>query len=531
MKLFAEMFRQVDATTKTTAKVAALRRYFEQAEDEDKVWAIAIMSHRRPKRPMTTNLLREWASEACGIPLWLFEESYHIAGDLAETISLLTHNRKETEEDTLRLSEYIRLIIELRGKEDSEQKEIVQRTWSSLNLSSCFVFNKLLTGGFRMGISRKLMTRALAQATEIEEAVVAHKIMGNWDPETISFQSLILDTTEADLGSRPYPFYLAYSVEEDKSELGAPEEWQVEWKWDGIRGQIIVRNKQLYVWTRGEELVTDRYPEFEPFIEALPDGTVLDGEILAFKDGLPMDFRALQKRLGRKIVSTKIQTDIPVVFMAYDVLEHQSKDYREVPQSSRRTVLEQLAKESTSPALMLSPMVSFGRWTDLDLLIEESRERRCEGFMLKRKNSVYEIGRKKGNWWKWKVEPFTIDAVLTFAMRGHGRRANLYTDYTFGLWQDGELVTFAKAYSGLTDAEFKKVDHFIRKNTLKRFGPVREVTPQLVFELAFEGIAASSRHKSGVAVRFPRMVRWRTDKKAKEANSLDDLKGLVIDLQ
>ncbi|NND93550.1 MAG: ATP-dependent DNA ligase, partial [Flavobacteriales bacterium] len=520
MKRFAEMFEQVDGSTKTTVKVNALAEYFKEATDEDKVWAIAIMSHRRPKRPMTTTVLREWASESSGIPLWLFEESYHIAGDLAETIALLCHGTsKANSQEVHSLSDYIHKIIRMKGLTESEQKAMVQEIWKSLDLTSCFLFNKLLTGNIRMGVSRKLMTRALSKATQIEENIIAHKIMGDWDPQKISFQELILDIKPENISSRPYPFYLAYSIKDNAEELGDPDHWQVEWKWDGIRGQVIARKNHLYIWTRGEELVTDRYPELEVLKDKLPQGTVLDGEILAFKDGLPLDFKALQKRLGRKTTSKKILEEVPVVFMAYDILEYEGEDIRQLSMSERRRILEDIYAKAEISSLLLSPIVEFRSWEELEALLSSSREKRCEGFMLKRKDSAYEVGRKKGAWWKWKIDPFTIDAVLTFAMRGHGRRSNLYTDYTFGLWKGDELVTFAKAYSGLTDKQFAQIDQFVRKNSIQRFGPVRQVEPKLVFEIAFEGIARSTRHKSGVAVRFPRMLRWREDKKAEEANT------------
>ncbi len=527
MRDFADMFQAVDGSTKTTVKTQSLKKYFDKADAKDKVWAIAIMSHRRPKRPMTTTLLREWAAEYAEIPLWLFEDSYHIAGDLAETITLLCHSRESDIEDSRSLDDFMKFIISMKAMDTEAQRVLVQETWRTLDYTSCFIFNKLLTGNFRMGVSQKLMQRSLSLSVGIEENVIAHKLMGDWDPASIDFQELILDIQPENMASKPYPFYLAYSMPGNSKELGNSEDWQVEWKWDGIRGQVILRDAHLYVWTRGEELVTDRYPEFSSFTDSLPDGTVLDGEIMAFKDGMPLDFQALQKRIGRKSISNKLMEEIPVVFMAYDLLEHQGEDIRELPMAERRALLEVIVKEVNNENLLVSPLVNFKAWADLDSLIETAREKRCEGFMLKHKQSAYEVGRKKGNWWKWKVDPYSIDAVLTFAMRGHGRRANLYTDYTFGLWQDGELITFAKAYSGLSDKEFNQVDSFVRKNTVQRFGPVRQVKPELVFELAFEGIAVSSRHKSGVAVRFPRMVRWRTDKKANEANSLSDLIELI----
>ena len=369
--------------------------------------------------------------------------------------------------------------------------------------------------------------KALANYLERDENVMAHRLMGNWDTETITFDELLREENAEDDASKPYPFYLAYQVEGEVSDLGNPTEWQAEWKWDGIRGQLIVRNDELFVWSRGEELVTDKYPEYAPLAYALPNGTVIDGEILAYANGQPLNFNVLQTRIGRKSVGKKLLAEAPVVIMAYDLLEYEGKDIRQKPLKERRKLLEKLVENCPEDVLKISPTIAFSSWEELTQIRTTSRDQRAEGVMIKHKNSDYKVGRKRGDWWKWKVDPLTIDAVMIYAMRGHGRRANLYTDYTFAVWNDEELVPFTKAYSGLTDAEFRRVDAFVKKNTIDRFGPVRSVKPELVFEIAFEGIAASSRHKSGIALRFPRMKRWREDKPANEANSLDDLKELL----
>ncbi|MHA7055771.1 ATP-dependent DNA ligase [Aquimarina sp. M1] len=544
MKLFADLIKTLDSTNKTNVKVAALASYFEQAPTKDKVWTIAILSHRRPPRPVNTTLLRHWASELANIPLWLFEESYHIVGDLAETIALVIPASYETSQKSL--TTFLEEIIALKKQEDTVKKEYLLQNWKSLNYYERFVFTKLITGSFRIGVSQKLMTRALSKATQIDEDILAYKLMGNWDPNTISFQDLVLEEKESDFLSKPYPFYLAYAMENEVSDLGNVEDWYAEHKWDGIRAQAIIRNKELFVWSRGEELVTDKYPEFQEFLNRIPDGTVLDGEILPFPNGEIGTFNDLQTRIGRKNVSKNLLQKTPVILKAYDILEWQGKDIRNLPFSERREILEKLyhqihqaepilsadgsiEKQIKTIPLHLSEKMSFTSWQEVATERERSRDLHSEGLMLKRKNSPYLVGRKKGDWWKWKVDPLTIDAVLTYAMRGHGRRSNLFTDYTFGLWNDEktELVTFAKAYSGLTDTEFKQVDKFIKAHTLERYGPVRSVTPELVFEIAFEGIALSKRHKSGVATRFPRILRWRKDKKIEQANSLEDLKLLI----
>ena len=533
MRNFAELIRTLDSTNKTNLKVEALTEYFKVASDKDKVWAIGILSHRRPSRPVNTTLLRAWASELANIPLWLFEESYHIVGDLAETIALVipvseTHTEKS-------LSQFLQEIIELKSLPEEGKKEYLFRNWRELNYYERFVFSKLITGSFRIGISQKLMTRALAKATGVDEDILAYKLMGNWDPEKITFTQLILEENEEDFLSKPYPFYLAYAIEGEIESLGDVHNWTAEHKWDGIRSQVIIRNDELFVWSRGEELVTDKYPEFRAFIDAIPNGTVLDGEILPFPQGEIGTFNDLQTRIGRKNVSKTLLEKTPVILKAYDVLEWEGKDIRETAFAERRKILEKLYFDISAeyPAgkfpLHLSETISFTHWDEVTAERARAREERSEGLMLKRIDSPYLVGRKKGDWWKWKVAPLTIDAVLTYAMRGHGRRTNLFTDYTFGLWDEEkkELVTFAKAYSGLTDAEFRKVDAWIKKNTLERFGPVRSVVPHHVFEIAFEGVAESSRHKSGVATRFPRILRWRQDKKIEDANTIEDLKGLI----
>lgn len=532
MKQFAELIRKLDSTNKTNVKVAALADYFERASNRDKVWTIALLSHRRPSRPVNTTLLRIWAAEVANIPAWLFEESYHIVGDLAETIALILDNNEPRSEKSL--STYLEEMIELKKKEEQEKKDYLIENWNRLDYYERFVFNKLITGGFRIGISQKLMTRALSKATGIDEDVLAYKLMGQWDPSSISFENLVLKEREDDYLSKPYPFFLAHAVEGEPEDLGAVSEWYAEHKWDGIRAQVIFRKGQHFIWSRGEELVTDKYPEFNILNGIIPNGTVLDGELLPFINGSIGTFNDLQSRIGRKNVGAKLLKKVPVVLKAYDLLEWEGKDIREQTYLERRKKLEGLfqAIPGWELPLQLSEKMEFKDWAEVAQERQKAREMRSEGLMLKHRESTYQVGRKKGSWWKWKVDPLTIDAVLTYAMRGHGRRSNLFTDYTFALWDNNEkgekeLVTFAKAYSGLSDKEFREVDNWIKRNTLERFGPVRSVVPYHVFEIAFEGIAYSKRHKSGVATRFPRILRWRKDKKIEEADSLDALKKMI----
>ncbi|EDM69373.1 thermostable DNA ligase [Roseobacter sp. AzwK-3b] len=527
MKRFAALYAMIDQTTKTTRKVDALAEYFRTAPEEDRLWTMALFSGRRPRRAITTTRLREWAADRAGIPLWLFEESYPIVGDLAETIALVLPAPKADHADSL--TDWITRLRALDDADDAARKSAVLDAWDRMEATERLVFNKLLTGGFRVGVSRKLMTRALAQATGRDEADLAHRLMGDWTPDTTTYRDLIEAPDAAAKASRPYPFCLAHGLDGAAPDtLGPNGDWYAEWKWDGIRGQVIVRAGEVFVWSRGEELMTDRFPEFAGLAGMLPDGTVLDGEILPFDGENPLPFNALQKRLGRKTVPAKLLREAPVILLAYDLLEERGEDLRARPLSERRARLDRLL-DATPPdsPIRPSPLVAHDTWEDLARLRATSRDRRAEGLMLKRRDSAYHAGRKKGDWWKWKLDPLTMDAVMIYAQQGHGRRANLFTDFTFAVWDGNDLVPFTKAYSGLTDAEFRQITAWVRKNTLQRFGPVRQVRPEHVFEIAFEGIAPSPRHKSGVALRFPRMKRWRHDKPVQEAGTLADLKEML----
>ena len=528
MRHFADLFRRVDETTKTNEKVRALVDFFGVASDEDKLWAIGLFTHRRPRRTVKTALLRTWASEIANIPAWIFEESYHIVGDLAETIALVLPDGGRNEDKDL--SYWIEYLIDLRGKDEAVIKDSIIQAWQSLPKEERFIFNKLITGGWRIGVSQKLITKALAQYLDVDDATIAHRLMGDWTPDKTTFQRLLLEDHASDQLSKPYPFYLAYAFDLEFDDLGTEEGWIAERKWDGIRGQLIKRSGELFLWSRGEELITDKFPEFNALLDIKADNFVLDGEIMPYKDG-PLSFNQLQTRIGRKNVSKKILESTPVKLIAYDLLELDGIDLRHRSMAERRTLLEGLHREKLdeSGVVLLSELVPFESWEDL---VEEralSRSLKCEGLMLKKKDSPYQSGRKRGDWWKWKIDPMTIDAIMLYAQRGHGRRANLYTDYTFAVWDGEALVPFAKAYSGLTDKEFREITQWVKKNTKERFGPVASVHPVQVFEVAFEGINASKRHKSGLAVRFPRIHRWRKDKPASEAGTLEELKGLIED--
>ncbi len=533
MKRFAELINKISASTKTNDKLSALVEYFKMAPPEDKIWTLALFTGRRLKRSVSSTKLHGWCAELAGIPLWLFEESYLNVGDLSETIALILPDSKAHSDKSLAF--WMHYLLQLADKTDEEKKEGIIKAWMDLSSNERFVFNKLMSASFRIGVSEALVINALAQIYETAPQVMAHRVSGKWSPLDTTFDEL-MEGRHADTdASKPYPFYLAYPLEEELSNLGHEAEWQVEWKWDGIRGQIIKRKGELFVWSRGEELVTEKFPEYQVLTEMLPDGTALDGEIICWKDGQPLPFNVLQTRIGRKNVTRKILETAPVSFLVYDILEFNGEDVRGKAQQERRALLEKLIdgikKNFVLPGglpVHLSPLVEFANWQQLTDARQQAREKMSEGLMLKRKDAAYQAGRKRGDWWKWKVNPLSIDCVLVAAQKGHGRRANLYTDYTFAVKDaEGKLVTFTKAYSGLTDKEFLQVDAFIKRNILEKFGPVRTVKPELVFEIGFEGIAASNRHKSGVAVRFPRMLRWRRDKTVEEINTLSDLQAML----
>ncbi len=540
MKHFAQLVNILGTSTKTNERLEAIASYFSTAHAKDKVWVIALFTGRRPKRAVNSTQLWQWCGELTDLPTWLFAECYHSVGDLAETISLVlpeiigpsVDSRQSTVDPSLHY--YLETLISITKEDESIRKKFILQSWSEMNQLERFVFTKLITGNFRIGVSQGLMVNALAKATGLSSSIIAHRISGNWDPTTISFDELLTEHATSTDHSKPYPFYLAYALQDEPATLGSPGEWQAEWKWDGIRGQVIKRNNELFVWSRGEELITDKFPEYIILKDLLPEGCVIDGEILPYNGEMPLPFAALQTRIGRKNVTKKQLLEAPVAFFAYDLLEFNGEDWRNKPLGERRLQLENIVESiafnihpSPFNTIKLSPVITFDTWKNLAETRSRAREMGSEGLMLKRKSSTYQSGRKIGDWWKWKIDPLVIDAVMVYAAKGSGRRSNLYTDYTFAVRDGDKLVTFTKAYSGLTDKEFAQVDAFVKRNSLEKFGPVRTVKPELVFEIAFEGIAESKRHKSGVALRFPRMSRWRKDKKADEINTLDDLKEML----
>lgn len=559
MKAFAALYARIDGTTSTNAKVAALVEYLATAPPADAAWALFFLTGRRLTRLLPSRLLHQWTLELSALPEWLVRESYSVTGDYAEAIALLLDRRltplmpeavhavdtqggrlpfdepaapsPDPAIDGVGLADWIEhRILPLRGMADDDRRTHVFVWWSRLDRWQLFVLNKLLTGEFRVGVSHTLVVRAIAQHAGLPTAVVEHRLMGNWEPSAQALTALMAPEGVQDEPSRPYPFCLAAPLETSPALLGERRDWLAEWKWDGIRAQLIRRQDQVFLWSRGEELITDRFPEVVTAGTELPAGTVLDGELLAFTDGKPRPFADLQQRIGRQRRVQEVAADIPVVFVAYDLLEADGADIRTYPLQQRRALLTDLFGRLTGEAagrLLISEALADETWDALGERRDRSRERGVEGLMLKRWSSPYHTGRRRGDWWKWKIAPHTVDAVLIYAQPGSGRRASLFTDYTFGVWDGDALVPVAKAYSGLSDIEIDELDRWVRRHTTERFGPVSAVEPVHVFELGFERIAASTRHRSGIAVRFPRMLRWRRDKTAREADTLETLRALL----
>ncbi|MCS5700356.1 ATP-dependent DNA ligase [Cyanobium sp. FGCU-52] len=575
MRCFAALYSALDASSSTHARVGALCRYFHDAEPRDAAWALHVLLGRQGRRLITGRRLRQICLEGSGLPEWLFDDCHAQVGDSAETIALLWRQvasgrigglgeTSPVETDSVEplsaepLHRWMEELLPAAAALDgAEQAEAVRRLWRGLEPAELLVANKLLTGGLRVGVGQGLVLRALARLSGLEEALLQHRLMGGFRPGAETYQSLLAPAESGEpVPSRPYPFFLASPLEPGAGTEplpGSPGDWLAEWKFDGIRGQLIRRAGQSFLWSRGEELINASFPELIAAAAALPDGTVLDGEILVWlpEADQPAPFAQLQRRLGRTAPGRTLLAECPAAFVAYDLLEREGHDWRQRALSERRTALEaliqQLPETTSTPEaglLRLSPRLPLSHWEQLEPLRHAAAAASAEGLMLKSLASAYLAGRRRGPWWKYKRAPYTLDAVLLYAQAGSGRRANLFTDYTFGLWDrspqpggddagvTGEpprLVTFAKAYSGLDDGEITALDRWIRSHTTERFGPVRAVEPLQVFELAFEGLQRSSRHKSGIAVRFPRIARWRRDKPAAEADTLASALALLTE--
>ncbi|MCW5937552.1 MAG: ATP-dependent DNA ligase [Fimbriimonadaceae bacterium] len=527
MRAFARLFERLDSTTRTTEKVRALAEYFREAPPEDAAWAVFFLSGRRLPSPVNRTLLRTWAQEEARLPDWLFQECYDAVADMAETMSKVVPTKEATGSDHGLAWWVESRVRRLRDLDEADRRASLLDSWYSLSGTGRFLFNKLVTGSFRVGVSQELVVRGLSEATGVARTVLSHRLMGEWAPTPEFFRALAAaDDGRADV-SRPYPFCLAHALTAPESDLRDLADWLVEWKWDGIRCQLIRREGQTFLWSRGEEVLIETFPDIVEIGSWLPDGTVIDGEILVWSEGRPRPFQDLQRRLGRKSPGKKLLSEVPCSLLAFDLLELNSVDIREKPTEFRRQELEVMITAINHEGLRLSPSIEVKGSGELAAVREAAGTRGAEGLMIKSRMAPYTTGRKTGVWWKWKVDPFVVDAVLVTAQRGNGKRASLYTDYTFAIWDGENLVPFAKAYSGLDDKEIREVDAFVRKNTQEKFGPVRSVRPELVFELAFEGVQVSKRHKSGLAVRFPRINRWRKDKKPQDADTVETVRRLV----
>ena len=526
MKRFAQLYSELDSTNSTLGKIAALEHYLVGADAADAAWAVYFLSGNKPRQVVPSRRLYALAGELAGLPMWLMDECYEAVGDLAETVAHVLP--AATQASDLPLATWVEeRLLPLATASEEKRVEVLKRAWAELDGFERLVWNKLITGEFRIGVSLRSVTRALARVSGIDQGVIAHRLAGDWRPNAESYRTLVSVDGEQGEESRPYPLFLAHPLEADPATLGDVDEWQIEWKYDGIRGQIVRRGGRVYLWSRGDELINDSFPDLVGAGAALPDGTVLDGEIVVWQAGKVAPFNALQQRLGRKAPAKALLERSPAALIAYDLLESNGEDRRFEALAQRRLELEAIVDALDASSIRLSPVIAAFSWPEVQAMRCASRERGVEGMMLKRRDSAYGVGRVRGSWWKWKVEPYTVDAVLMYAQRGRGRRASLYTDYTFGVWDAGVLVPFAKAYSGLTDEEIRTVDRYVREHTLDKFGPVRVVQPQIVCELAFEGIQRSKRHKCGIAVRFPRIVRLRPDKPSAEADRLETVRALA----
>lgn len=525
MERFSELFESLTGDTTDAQKLTLLRNYFQQATAPDQVWAIALMLGKYPKRILTSATLRAWACEHAAIPNWLFEESFRSTRDIIETITLLTH-RIDGGSSELSLSSCIELIETLKELDDQSQKSQIRELWNELGAHACYIFNKLLTGGFRMNIKVERMASALSESYNRDKYQLIHRLMSDWDPRSILFEELIAIDSSISDSLQPYPFKAPFEKIMDPLALGSITDWQIEWKWDGLRVQLIKRNDRLYVWTMNDELITVKIPEFNSLIDSIPNGTVIDGELLAFKNGQPMDCRLLQKRLNRKRINDGLLNDIPVLLMACDLLESNGVDLRGRALMERRTALKNIVKEADNPVLKISPLVPAENHDSAERALSESRKRGCTGLILKRKTSFYSNTEYQTDWLTWKSEPYSVAAVLTFVQRGHDKNG-AFMELTFGLWQNDELITFTKTRSGLSESEMHEIDAFVKSNTLDQFGPVRQVKPLLVFEIEFEGISPSARHKSEVVVRNSRVTRWHRMKDTQAADQLDTLRNMI----
>ena len=536
---FSKLFEDLDSNNSSNKKVNFLTKYFKLNNNLNNILTIYLLIGKKNKRFISGKSLREYYANIYKIPKWLIDECYSKVGDSAEVIALLLQDKilEKNIKDDISLNELINEILpKLKKLDENKKKLYIKSLWEKISKDNQLIFNKILSGTFRIGVSKGLVVKAISNMTGVDESIILHRLMGELEPIEETYMFLINQKLEQkELDYKPYPFQLANTFDERIKETISVDKYQFEPKWDGIRSQIIKRSNNISIWTRGEELVNKTFPELIKIISHFKNDFVLDGEILIWDENKnrPKNFSLLQKRLGRKSPSLKIQKDLPVVFMAYDILEINGKDIRSKILSERRNILEKsfsnLISEDKSiiGKIKITKLHQISNWIDLEEVKNSARKSNTEGLVIKDKQSEYVPGRKKGNWWKYKIDPMQLDGILIYARPGSGKRADLYTDYSFGIWEDNKLVKFANAYSGLNNEEIRELDKWIRRNTLEKFGPVRSVKPELVFEISFDNIQISKRHKSGIALRFPRITKWRRDKNIMEADNLENALKMI----
>jgi len=531
MIAFADLLERLVFTPSRNAKIALLRRYFTTQPDPDRGFALAAITGELAFATAKPGLIRELAAARTD-PV-LFDWSYDYVGDLAETVALIWPARPPTAAPP-RLTE---VVETLRTAPKSALPGVVAEWLDSADASTRLALLKLITGGLRVGASARLAKIALAESAAPEAGPIAaddvEEVWHGLSPPYLSlFAWLEGHQQKPDPADQPVfrPPMLAHPLEAADLAALHPADWRAEWKWDGIRVQVVATAGGRRLFSRGAEDISAGFPEI---LEAMTFHAVLDGELLVLRDGpdgiTVAPFADLQQRLNRKTVTAAMMQRFPVGIRLYDLLFDGTEDIRPLPFDQRRTRLETWLAREKPPRMDLSPAIRFSSLNELMVLRDGARAAAIEGLMLKRGDSPYLPGRVKGQWWKWKRDPLTVDAVLMYAQRGHGKRSSFYSDYTFGLWRDDELVPVGKAYFGFTDQELLFLDRWVRNHTTARFGPVREVEKQLVLEVAFDAVQLSNRHKSGVAMRFPRLARLRTDKPAAEADRLETLMALVED--
>jgi len=518
MRLFGQLLQACLQEPKTLQKISLLSDYFNEESPENMPMALHFLMGENMGRFCSGRQLREWAAQLLGLPDWLVDESYEALGDNSETISLLFPNKPSSLAHDLKA--VCERIQQLKSEPIDVKKDWIIDVWSKSSRDDIYTFNKLLGGGIRIGASKKNVLKALSRTVHLDVDILEQRLLGTWEPTKIAYDALVNPDDIAGKGTCPYPFFLASPIQDVDATLMPFSDWQIEPKWDGIRAQLVHRQEGTQLWSRGNDLISDQFPDILDSASELPYG-VYDGEVLAWGADGPQPFADLQKRLNRKKVTRQLLASIPCIMMLYDCLEFEGVDVREQALHERCKKIRDLR-----PPFYTSNPLTLNGVSALNDYVKNARNNRVEGVIIKRLSSAYKSGRVRGDWWKLKVDPLLLDVVIMYAQKGKGIRSGLFTDYTFGVWDNNQLVPIGKAYSGLTNDEIKQVHQILNNHLTDRFGPVRGVSPCVVLEVAFDSIQESPRHKSGLALRFPRINRLRLDKPVEEANSLEDARAL-----